>query len=338
MFRMPQAEPPAQRPPRVARRAGGRRGGVPGGLLAAPACPTGDLSTHGRRRRRRRPGSRRRDRRRPGQGRADPAAVGQRQCRARRPVDAQRRRDGARRVQQSEHPAAGARTTAAPPRARSRPRSRRSTKAPRSSSVRCSPNRSAPAGQVARARGVPVIAFSTDANVAARGVYLLSFLPESDVDRDRRLRRSRRASARSSALVPDNAYGIVVEAEFKQMRRAQGRPRRRARALSADRRAACRTPRSMIAQAAARADAIFIPDGGDAVAGGGAGARRQRRQPQAPAAPRHRPVGRSAHLRRAGAAGRLVSRRPIPGRLPHFLRPLSRALRPGPGAHRDARL
>jgi ABC-type branched-subunit amino acid transport system substrate-binding protein len=40
-----------------------------------------------------------------------------------------------------------------------------------------------PVGQLARARGVPVIAFSTDANVAARGVYLLSFLPESDVDR-----------------------------------------------------------------------------------------------------------------------------------------------------------
>ena len=33
-------------------------------------------------------------------------------------------------------------------------------------------------GQVARARNVRVIAFSTDANVASRGVYLLSFLPE----------------------------------------------------------------------------------------------------------------------------------------------------------------
>src|SRR5581483_5867545 len=31
------------------------------------------------------------------------------------------------------------------------------------------------AAQVARPRGVPIIAFSTDANVAARGVYLLSF-------------------------------------------------------------------------------------------------------------------------------------------------------------------
>ena len=35
-----------------------------------------------------------------------------------------------------------------------------------------------PVGQLARARNVPVIAFSTDTNVAARGVYLLSFLPE----------------------------------------------------------------------------------------------------------------------------------------------------------------
>jgi ABC-type branched-subunit amino acid transport system substrate-binding protein len=40
-----------------------------------------------------------------------------------------------------------------------------------------------PVGQLARSRRVPVIAFSTDANVAARGVYLLSFLPESDVER-----------------------------------------------------------------------------------------------------------------------------------------------------------
>src|SRR3569833_2747756 len=32
-------------------------------------------------------------------------------------------------------------------------------------------------GQVARQRGIPVIAFSTDASVAARGVYLLRFLP-----------------------------------------------------------------------------------------------------------------------------------------------------------------
>ena len=38
-------------------------------------------------------------------------------------------------------------------------------------------------GGVARARNVPVIAFSTDTSVATRGVNLLSFLPESDVNR-----------------------------------------------------------------------------------------------------------------------------------------------------------
>src|SRR5260370_5273430 len=37
--------------------------------------------------------------------------------------------------------------------------------------------------QLTRARGTSVIAFSTDSSVAGRGVYLLSFLPESDVNR-----------------------------------------------------------------------------------------------------------------------------------------------------------
>jgi branched-chain amino acid transport system substrate-binding protein len=61
-----------------------------------------------------------------------------------------------------------------------------------------------PVGRVARGRGVPVIAFSTDANAAARGVYLLSFLPESDVDRiiSYAASQGRRSFA---ALVPDNA-------------------------------------------------------------------------------------------------------------------------------------
>ena len=39
------------------------------------------------------------------------------------------------------------------------------------------------AGQVAKQAGKPVIAFSTDATVASRGVYLLSFLAQEEVDR-----------------------------------------------------------------------------------------------------------------------------------------------------------
>jgi branched-chain amino acid transport system substrate-binding protein len=120
-----------------------------------------------------------------------------------------------------------------------------------------------PVGQLARARNIPVIAFSTDANVAARGVHLLSFLPESDVDRivGHAVAQGKRSFA---AAIPDNAYGSVVEAAFKQ-----SLARRSARLVALERypldrnqmQAAVRT----IAQAASRADAIFIPDGADAV-------------------------------------------------------------------------
>jgi branched-chain amino acid transport system substrate-binding protein len=120
-----------------------------------------------------------------------------------------------------------------------------------------------PVGRAARARGVPVIAFSTDANVAARGVYLLSFLPEADVDRiiGYAASQGRRSFA---ALVPDNAYGSVVEAAFKQ---AVGRAGGRVIALERyplDR-TQMQTPVRNVAQAGSQADAIFVPDGTDAV-------------------------------------------------------------------------
>src|SRR5258705_754129 len=72
-----------------------------------------------------------------------------------------------------------------------------------------------PVGHLARSRNIRVIAFSTDANVASRGIYLLSFLPESDVDRiiGYAASQGRRSFA---ALVPVNAYGSVAEAAFKQ--------------------------------------------------------------------------------------------------------------------------
>jgi ABC-type branched-subunit amino acid transport system substrate-binding protein len=118
-------------------------------------------------------------------------------------------------------------------------------------------------GQVARSRNIPVIAFSTDASVAARGVYLLSFLPESDVRRivDFAVSRGKRSFA---ALLPDNAYGTVVEAAFQQeVSRRGGRvvalekyPIDTNRMTEAARR---------VAQAANQVDSIFIPDGADAV-------------------------------------------------------------------------
>src|SRR5579863_2216048 len=70
--------------------------------------------------------------------------------------------------------------------------------------------------QVARGRSVSMIAFSTDSNVANRGVYLLSFLPESDVNRivEYAVSTGKRSFV---AMLPENAYGNVVEAAFKQV-------------------------------------------------------------------------------------------------------------------------
>jgi ABC-type branched-subunit amino acid transport system substrate-binding protein len=120
-----------------------------------------------------------------------------------------------------------------------------------------------PVGQLARARGVPVIAFSTDANVAARGVYLLSFLPESDVSRIVGYAASQ-GKRSFAAAIPDNAYGTVVEAAFKQ-----AVARRGGRVVALERypldRAQITAAIRNVGTAANRADAIFIPDGADSV-------------------------------------------------------------------------
>lgn len=71
------------------------------------------------------------------------------------------------------------------------------------------------AAAVARSSGIPVVAFSTDVSVASRSVYLLSFLPQGDVSRivSYAATQNKRSFA---ALVPDDTYGAVVEAAFRQ--------------------------------------------------------------------------------------------------------------------------
>jgi branched-chain amino acid transport system substrate-binding protein len=118
-------------------------------------------------------------------------------------------------------------------------------------------------GQVARARNIPVIAFSTDANVASSGVYLLSFLPETDVWRVVQYASSN-GKRSYAALVPDNPYGTVVEAAFRQ-----DVARHNGQIVALEHyphdKAGMAAPIKTVAQAAVRADALFIPDGGDAV-------------------------------------------------------------------------
>lgn len=114
--------------------------------------------------------------------------------------------------------------------------------------------------QVTRTRGISVIAFSTDSSVAGRGVYLLSFLPESDVNRivDYAAGTGKRSFA---ALLPDNAYGNVVEAAFKQAAARKGGRVVAFEKYGADRSAAART----VAQTLGQADALLIADDGDSV-------------------------------------------------------------------------
>jgi ABC-type branched-subunit amino acid transport system substrate-binding protein len=115
---------------------------------------------------------------------------------------------------------------------------------------------------IARNRGVPMIAFSTDSNVAAAGTYLLSFLPESDVDRvvAYAISQGKRSFI---GLVPSNAYGSVAEGEFKQ-----AVARRGGRVIALEHYAEDRKIGDavrLVAQAAGGADALFIPDGAEAV-------------------------------------------------------------------------
>lgn len=68
---------------------------------------------------------------------------------------------------------------------------------------------------IARDRGVPVLAFSTEKSVAGNGAYLLSFLPQNEV---RRVVSYAAASGHHqfAALVPQTAYGNVAQTAFEE--------------------------------------------------------------------------------------------------------------------------
>jgi ABC-type branched-subunit amino acid transport system substrate-binding protein len=114
--------------------------------------------------------------------------------------------------------------------------------------------------QVARTRSVSVIAFSTDSSIAGRGVYLLSFLPESDVNRI--VEYSASIGKKSfAALLPENAYGNVVEAAFKNAVSRRGGRIAAFEKYGSDR----ATPARNVAQQLGQADALLLADDGDSV-------------------------------------------------------------------------
>jgi branched-chain amino acid transport system substrate-binding protein len=69
-------------------------------------------------------------------------------------------------------------------------------------------------GPIARARHVPVIGLSSDRSVGGNGVYLLSFQPETEVNRIVSY-AARTGHSAFAALVPKNAYGDKVTAAFR---------------------------------------------------------------------------------------------------------------------------
>ncbi|MEO1102565.1 MAG: penicillin-binding protein activator [Pseudomonadota bacterium] len=114
------------------------------------------------------------------------------------------------------------------------------------------------AGTAARAANVPMVAFSTDASVTGRGVYLLSFLPRQDATRIARYAGEQGLRA-FAGLVPDNGYGLVMEAAFREAVAASG-----GRVTAIERYAS-----GEIGAAAGRLasrgafEAVFVPNGGD---------------------------------------------------------------------------
>ena len=177
-----------------------------------------------------------------------------------------------------------------------------------------------------------MIAFSTDSSVAGHGVYLLSFLPESDVNRI--IEYSASIGKRSfAALLPNNAYGNVVEAAFKQAVRRKGGRVVAFEKYGADRAAAART----VAQTLGTADALFIADDGDSVVAmadalTAAGANLRNIQLLGTG------LWDNPRVFASAVAARRALCRAGSFRLPQLFRPLSHQIRLRSGAHRDAGL
>lgn len=117
--------------------------------------------------------------------------------------------------------------------------------------------------QVVRPQGIPIIAFSTDEAVAARGAYLLSFLPSTDVERIIGYASSQNRKV-VAALLPDDAYGTVVDGELRTVASRNG-----VRIIAIERYALDRAKMAeavrKITPSLAQADSLFLPDGADAV-------------------------------------------------------------------------
>ena len=115
--------------------------------------------------------------------------------------------------------------------------------------------------KLVRGAGKPMIALSTDSSTASHGSYLLSFLIEGYVDRvvDFAAAKGKKSIA---ALIPDNDYGRVADAEFQADAAKRG-----LRVLAVEHYTAATRDAavSKIADLGAGIDTLFIPEQADAM-------------------------------------------------------------------------
>lgn len=109
----------------------------------------------------------------------------------------------------------------------------------------------------ARGAGTPVVSFSSDTSVATGGVYTFGFLPSADISRVVSFAASQGRKS-YAAILPEGAYGSVVEAAFRQTAGATG-----GRVVAVERYnsgAQFATIAQSIAKIAPQIDAILVPD------------------------------------------------------------------------------
>lgn len=114
-------------------------------------------------------------------------------------------------------------------------------------------------GSLARTANRPVIAFSTDIGVAGRGVYLLSFLPQSDVDRILSFAAAK-GKKTIAALIPESTYGNAVNATLQDVAARNGIT---IKAIERYTPGAIDPAAQRLSAIKDQIDALFIPENGD---------------------------------------------------------------------------
>lgn len=114
-------------------------------------------------------------------------------------------------------------------------------------------------GSIARTANRPVIAFSTDIGVAGRGVYLLSFLPQSDVDRILSFAAAK-GKKTIAALIPKSTYGNAVNATLQDVAARNGIT---IKAIERYTPGAIDPAAQRLSAIKDQIDALFIPENGD---------------------------------------------------------------------------